>query len=452
MAKGYLHAQFCVVKLDVLVKQDVFNAVESINLLIYEKISNSILGISEKKVKFKIKKIISAENSPQLNTKKNRQEYAEDHRKKVKDCKEFTNRIAGEKKERQKRIQERETEFRQNLLKEIEDQKKSQELVHQKLETEKQVHVASMRKNTELRTKVLQSKREEIQKQSPSPKPLYKQMEEFYKINVVMPRLEQHKAELARKRMIFKPLDPIELQEHSKHHDELKKLNDYRRRKENEQKTLDSEINHSTNTLHSKFTIAVLEHEKKIKEQQDKAKEEKLLNIQKRFQYSKLVNEMFLPAVNESFKVENSNKSLKSSKSGENSLEKKKKIGVTDYKSELGFFRPLKKKMEAPEKKKVFVPDYLAESKRNREIRDEKINEFEMEKEKMLENFDENKAQKILARAELIESKAKQKELFLGDLKFKSKKGIDAGVEVSDLILASIKAKLAILDKFQDDS
>lgn len=453
MAKNYLKTVFYGIGFEVGVKEAVYKATEGVNSELFVKIGSFLIAIPEKKLKFKIKKTSSEGSSPKQGIKKNREDLSEDHRTKVKECKEFTKRISGEKKERQRKIQEREAEFRIGLLKDLEEQKKYQEQIFQKLESEKKARLINSLQKTETRTKTLETKKENIKKLTPSPKPLFKQMEEAYKHQILIPRLEQHKAELARKRLIFRPLDPEELQEHSKNHEELKKLSEYRRRKEKEQKILESQINYSTKTFQSKFTSAVLEEEKRLKEDEDKIREEKILNVKKRFQYSKLVKEMFLPTVG------NSRKSLRSSRSGENSIEsiKKnyiiKKIGVTDYKSELGMVRPVRKSKEIePERKKIVVKDYLAEGRRNREKRDEKISRFEGDRKSLMENFDEGKAKWILEKAELIDSKAKQKELFLGDLKFKSKKGIEAGEEVDDLILSSIKAKLALLDKFQNES
>ena len=71
-----------------------------------------------------------------------------------------------------------------------------------------------------------------------------------------------------------------------------------------------------------------------------------------------------------------------------------------------------------------------------------------MDKEIYEEEFDKEKADKIRAKAEMIDKQAKKQERLIGNMKNDSVKGIEAGDQVNDMIISSIRAKLALLDKF----
>jgi hypothetical protein len=385
--------------------------------------------------------------------KKTRDEQFEEQKMKTEETKEFTKKLIEDRIERQKRNQEREREFRMKALQEMEEQRKQQEEIMKKLEEEKLLKLNDLAKKGEIRKKIIEEKKEEISRSPVNVKPLYKQMEDAYKQKVLMPQLEQHKAELAKKRMDFQPLNPDELKAHSKHHEELRRQFEYRRKKEIEQKKLDAQLNLASNSLQSKFTIAVLEEEKRKKEEQERRLQEKQLNINKRLQYSKLVKEMFIPTSVDPSKLEDASRSKSKSKIKSAEIDRnsaKRKIGVTDYKSDIGFRPSLPKKKEPVETKEVKTIDYLAEKRKVREQNPKQFKNLHVELQKEIEDeIDHSQIEKIKAKAEIIDQRAKLKEMKMGKYGKEEVKGIKAGDKVNDMIISSIRAKLALLDKFQ---
>jgi hypothetical protein len=427
-----------------LTKDCVKLSTSSAVLMVQSKIRSSLISFPDKRLRFKSKTGNSPEFSPPKPETKTRLEMKEEARKKAEECKEFTKKIAYERSLRQKKTQEREKEFRLRLFQEIEELKKNKIENFMFFEEKNKKNLESMRKN-EFRKHFNEDLEGDLVRKS-FKKPLFKQIEENYKNSRVLPQLELQKAELAKKHVLFKPLDPEELAEHSKKHDELKKIQDYRRKKQKEQKI--NEMVQNENHFSSKFTEAVLENDRKAKEDLEKSREEKIINAQKRLQYSKLVKEMFIPETEE--KKVLSKKSLNSSKSGENLFELNSKLHLNEVKKEV---KTRKRKEMTPEQVKI-VPDYIAEFRQRREIneKDDKQVFDDIFNGMNQRELSQAKVQKIIEKTEFIEQRAKRKELRLDDLKFKSKKGIQTGEEVNEMIINTIRAKLALLDKLQTDS
>lgn len=461
MAVPYLSGQLSSLQLPESILNTISQATQSVSSSFLVKLAGNSISLPERRQRFLSKppKQEDPPAAPKLKPdKKQRGEFFEEHKKKTEESKEFTRKLIEDRNERQRRIQEREKEYRMKTLQEIEEQRRQQEEMMRRMDEEKKEKITELVKKSEVRKKELEVKKE-ISRSPVGGKPLYKQMEDAYKQKVLMPQLEKHKAELARKRMVYKPLDPEELKEHLKHHDELKRQFEFRRKKELEQKNLDAQLNQATNSMQSKFTIAILEEERLKKEEQEKANQEKLLNAHKRLQYSKLVKEMFPPVIDESRKLDISSKSKSKIRSAdylEESTEKsKKKIGVTDYKSDIGS-KPIRyiKKKEPEKKKEIEKIDYLAQKRKERENNpnDRKPVKIDLQEEIFQEDLDDKKLQKIKAKTNQIDKQAKQKELLMDKYKGEGVKGLQVGDEVNDMILSSIRAKLAILDKFQNNS
>ena len=347
MASEYLKSCLEAMNLEETVNQYIESSVRGVLDIILVTISQDNLLIPQKRKKF-ILKSPAKDESPIIKSKpdkKSREEYFKEHQKKTEESKEFTKKLIEARIERQKRIQEREKDLRIKTLQEIEEQHKRQEEIEKKLEEDKQKRLQDAIQKSEIRKKQLEGLKEDVAKKVSGSKPLYKQMEDAYKQQVLMPKLEKHKAELAKKRILYQPLNAEELKEHYRKHEEMRREQEYRRKKEMQQKNLEAQVNSVSSSLQSKFTHAILDQEKQIKEEQEKAKEEKLQNINKRLQYSKLVKEMFPPIVEESKRFDPdlnkaSRKKLITAKSGgDNSREasiSKKKIAPNDYKSDIG--------------------------------------------------------------------------------------------------------------------
>ena len=113
-------------------------------------------------------------------------------------------------------------------------------------------------------------------------------------------------------------------------------------------------------------------------------------------------------------------------------------------------------KKKEPEKKikEVEKIDYLAQKRKERENNpyDRQPVKIDLQKEIFQEDFDEKKLERFKAKTNQIDKQAKQKELLMDKYKGEGVKGIQVGDEVNDMILSSIRAKLAILDKFQNSS
>ena len=94
--------------------------------------------------------------------------------------------------------------------------------------------------------------------------------------------------------------------------------------------------------------------------------------------------------------------------------------------------------------------DYLAEQRKERENQPNEIKpiHIDLQKEIYEDDFDDEKAEKIKAKAERIDKQAKLRERQIGNMKNDNYKGIEEGDKVNDMIHSSIRAKLALLDKF----
>ena len=455
-------------------KESHTNTIESLLQTVLTQVKSQLLqsslAISDKRKRFKPKPINSPKteepvpDKPKYN-KHEREEFFKEHQKKVDETKEFTKKLITERFLREKRQQEKDDQLRMKADKDIEEQRRKQEEIQKRLEEEKQKKLNEMIQKSELRKKQIEELKEQITTKKPSQKPLYKQMEDNYKQQVLLPSLEQQKAELAKKRIQYQPINIEEIKEHSKKHEEIKREQEYKRKKELEQRNLEAQVNLVSNSLQSKFTAAVLEEEKLKKEEKIRAEMEKKANLLKKQQYAKLVKEMFPPIVNESKKFEfddkkKTKKSLRPAKSGQHSREASIAVIKTrpgDYKSELGEPKVPKRKwkenkmIKKPEaKKEVKIVDYLLDRRNANKERAGSIEpiEIDLEKELVDEEFNEQKVKRIKAKAEKLEKVAQQKERLLGIGKVDSYKNLQAGDQVNDMILASIKTKLALLDKF----
>ena len=293
-------------------------------------------------------------------------------------------------------------------------------------------------------------------------KPLFVQMEEKFKQNIIMPEVEKNKSKLAEKRLLFQPLSHEDLQRHMKNHEDILKSQENRRKKAIYNKKIDAELNGIVCKHHSKFSLAIADEELKAKEVSDKLLEEKKKNLQKKQQYSKLVKEIFHPVVDLSKKLKIHAASTKPHKkyflSGASSVTH---LAQTDKFNEREFnsvsephFKPRKWKKnpmipEKPTKKVVIKRDYLAELRgKNNEKRGNSKHQFDWEKVLSSGEFDMDKIEKIKAAAQGIDREASKHERQLG---LKNKFNPNEIEKVNSLLLSSIKAKLALLEKINEN-
>ena len=441
------------------------------------------------------------ELTPVKLSKRARADRQAEEKQKLVNCKEFTKKIILERSQREKRIQARAAEFRDKLWQEIEELKKFESLTSPEQSKPK---YAELRRSEVRRPEIANKKKYKIAK------PLYKQIEESYQIKRVIPQIELQKAELEKKHQLFKPLNPQELNEHLRQHDKLKQVQDYRRKKENHAKFKQGNNAHA---LSSKFTHAVMENDRREKEEKEKARLEKIANAQKRMQYSKLVKEMFVPSVDDRKKPkeDDGKAGFRKSRSGDRPFDRKARAGFDDFRSQ-GNYQRMKERERLDDQENDFFEsegrNYGKFGKQNFEIRDfygfdgknEKFGRerIEIKGEKKIGKFDEEavesfepvrrpdyiadfrnkreinekndkevfneifidikrsdlsqeRVNKIVEKTEIIENRAKRKELHLDTVNMKSKKGIQTGEEVNEMIISTIRAKLALLDKLQSE-
>ena len=239
--------------------------------------------------------------------KMSKEQIAKENIKKIEQNKEFTKKLAIERADRKQKILERENDRRKKILKEIEDYSKEKNQQNLKISENKQKKIEKA-KVEKLKKSFFQVQSQEKIPSLVHKKPLFIKMEEIYQKNVLMPELEQKNSDLAKKRLLYQPLNHEELMEHFSKHENNLRFEEYRRKKELEKKKLDSELNSIVSIFSSKFTHALVEEEKKKKEEIEKKKNEKKINANKRIQYSKLVKEIFSPIINKQKNIQTTSK------------------------------------------------------------------------------------------------------------------------------------------------
>jgi hypothetical protein len=169
-----------------------------------------------------------------------------------------------EQRERKRRAEEELRKRREMLLAEEEGMQQLKEGQLVEKEERRQAKIKAqhdkLEQRREERLRLKESGAEELMKVKAS-KPLYVQLEENYKQQVLMPELEKHKADLASKRVHFNSVTRQELSEHAKRYEEMKKEQLERRSLQATQSTLDHMTN-LANKNSSKFTYGVIEEER----------------------------------------------------------------------------------------------------------------------------------------------------------------------------------------------
>ncbi|CAG9318665.1 unnamed protein product [Blepharisma stoltei] len=391
-------------------------------------------------------------NKINLQNSRVRREYLEMEKKKCEEASMLARKFYLEQKRLQKKWNKKLKE--RDLMIEEDLKAKQQELEAENLRKEEEykeylerMQLKKEKRQQELEEmKKLNSYYEEIKKK----KPLYVKIEEKYKSEYEMPELEKRKAELAKKRMMYQPVKLEEIAEHAKWYDTIKHEQQKKVEREQLSKLLDSQIRLSE-TMRSSWSARILEHDKLEKEAQEAQREERLKMIEKKTRYAELVKEMFQPSIDRAKQQELQERieqqvnppKHKISKTIENTLA---------YNSPIVKWKPGLKKPKAKEeaKKEVKVFDYLGHM---RKVREDQLNE------QNTDNLDidwENdihsnlpaaeKAKRIKAKADKLEKKCKRKEMVFRSSMPANLKAIKQSESVDNLLINSIKAKLAVLE------
>lgn len=412
-------------------------------------------------------KTITTSNSfspiSKANEKIKSQDSIQNEIEKAKAAKKLSKKLAKEMQEREQRKKEREQEM---LIKDEQERLDQDRLKQEELKRQEELKMQKLRemkeKSEARKQQILMLK--EIgateYKKVIAEKPMFKKIEDNFTQEVLMPELEKKKAELAKKRILFRPLDHYDLADHSRRHEEMKKEFEDRRKQTFKNRSLEHKMNSASLSLKSRFTDAVVEEEKRKKLEKNKDIIEKKALAEKKTQYAELVKEMFTPTVDpfkqhemqliieklkhsipinlKAHSKPNRSVSAQRRQSDETSERDTKSVATKKWKD-----NPMIPKPKA--KKEPVLIDYLGE---RRKIRDNEqvigLEKVDWEEDLYDENLtDEEKSRRLKAKADYMDKLAKKQEMKIAG----SLAGIDAVNEVNDMYINSIKAKLAVLEQ-----
>ena len=334
--------------------------------------------------------------------------------------------------------------FEQEKLKNIKNEEYKAELA--------KMHEKNLARKRELSEIKKRQRNLEVIKNS---KPLYVQIEEKYRKEVQFPELQERKMELHKKNLDFAPLSSVDLQEHAKRYDEIKKEHKQQSEKEFKERILTDKIR-SSSYGKSSWTHRVLDQDKKLKSELNRASQERLEKIEKQTRYADLVKELFMPTFDR-LKRQESDPYIKNKervKSNRSSGREDKRIVPSDTEAKKEQAKRPKKFKEnplvpkPPPKKEIKVVDFLEERRKIRQEEGGNHQEVDLDWQKELEKDvpDHEKARMLKKKAKMIEREARKQELLIGVVNPTSPKTLQQTENVNDLLLNSIKAKLAILD------
>lgn len=304
-------------------------------------------------------------------------------------------------------------------------------------------------------------------------KPLYKKIEKQFEKEYVIPELEKRKKELAEKRNFVKPIDKEELLEHEKKYEEIRKQELLKR----EQK-FKSDTDYDPSKYKSKFLDNVLDYEENMKLNQQKKYEEMSELMKKKKNYAKLVLETHKPKVSKRKKMEMD--LIKQNLQNPTAFERIKKRMVSSSQTRLNPYtalnnshldgheseakyserkKPKYKDFDWREKNRFYeIPkppkeikkvDYLAEK------RNQRNNDHEVRSEVRKPHRWEDEMNKFEGDAKIYHMKEKARQLEQEALKKEQLMKVTQGDHVSernqvnDMIIDSIKAKIALLDNIE---
>ena len=357
-----------------------------------------------------------------------------------------------ERAERERKRLEREHKARiraEEEMQEIERRKQEENMLK---EEEKRIRVEKLLQKKDQRKRNIEFLKELGEKEFReiiTNKPLYVKIEENYEEQVLMPELEKKKAELARKREFFQPVRKQEIIDHMKRYQENSLESQARREILVKNKQIEFKYNNSACMIKSKFTENLLEEErhKRVEKEQQELEKRKLIDRKK--QYASIVKENFAPSVDEFKRQE--------MLLIQERLKHPVRIKINDNKSisdeENKPRRKWKKNNlvpEKPPKREGKIVDYLAEKRKDRgnsvEGRSRVIDIDSLIQDDTLDK--KSKIDQLKKKAQILEIEAKRHERHERNIKSVSSKDTRALIishEADDLLLNSIRAKLAII-------
>ena len=382
--------------------------------------------------------------------------YLESFKEKAEENKMFAMKLFKDQNERRYRKEQKEEMIRNQLLKELEDQENIKQELKFKQELVKKEQLEQMMQKSKDRKEKLSQMREIGEREyrkAISATPLYKRIEIDFLNNIEMPELQKRKEELQKKRLRYKPIDRSEIREHANQFDTM--LLTLSKQKKDQARSHHS-LDHKRSFEKSRALVSFLEHEKKKILDKQEALEKKMRLISKKKQYSELVKDVFQPTM-DLFKkqemelikarlenpiiIKHQNSPLLTDE--ERPSDFKRSSSVSGSKK----IKPNKMVPEKPIKKTPVVKNYLEELREERRnLPDNPKFDIDLAADLDKDIPIEEKIKKLQKKANYLDRLARNNELKISVISPYKEKCLETSEEVNDMIIASIKAKLAILD------
>ena len=430
MATQYLKRLFDELICKLSQKKRVKKIIKSSTSLIKKKIKSSELSIHKRK-RFKQKPKQTTPEKPPIRL--TLRDYMSDFKEKTEGSRQFSLKLIREQIDRRNRQQQREEELRQQLLEEIQEREMEKFQLSMQREKLKNDQVRKMLDKSNKRKKNIEELKdigEREYRKAISNTPLYKKIESNFVNHIEIPELEKRKKELQKKRDLFKPWDYDELRERTKYLEMLQS--------EHRPKNIFNERSKSTK---SRFLKRVLDEDKeRFLEQVEKEKVKKEM-AEKKKKYAKIVKEIFSPAVDllKRKEIEFIKAKLANPVVARQRDEIERSFSYVPKKFKKNSMMP-----EKPEKKVPIVKDYIREL---RETRRKSLSEndlFNVTYDKVLDS-DRKRLEKIAGK---LDRKARVAEIRIGSLSPLNGKSLKITEHINNLLINSIKTKIAILDQF----
>jgi hypothetical protein len=449
MAAIYLSNAFELLGLSFSTKNSIEKSLDHILQKVSFKIKEKFKSVTKTRTSTAIRKPSSPLNTKEnTNSKFLQKTYLQTFKEKAEENKHFASKLFKDQKERKMRQEKREEKIREKLLRDLEEQKKLEELNKINFEKNKKEKINQMIEKSKERKYKLNYLREvgdQEYRKAISSTPLYKKIEQDFITKVEMPEFEKRKEELSRKREYFKPVRNTELREHAKNFDLMLMMHSQKKKFSRSNENLQR----PKSLVKSKIFERLLEEEdQKLKQQEEKIIRKKNL-IERQKQYAELVKEVFHPTP-DILKIQEL-ELIKARLNHPVSIRVKPIKNLLEDDSMSDNLKPKKKKVPKKDKdtkvKKIpIVKDYIQEFRqaRVRSFSYTKINQVSSDLPQDLTS--EQKIKKLERRVKLLDSEARKNELKIGVMSPNNPKCLEVSEHVNQLILNSIRAKLAILD------
>ena len=354
--------------------------------------------------------------------------------------------------EREKKRLEREEKARLRAQEEMQEVERRKQEENYLKEEEKRRRVEKLLKKKEQRKKNIEFFKEVGEKELReiiANKPLYVKIEENYEEQVLMPELEKKKAELAKKREVFQPVRKQEIIDHMKKYQENSLESQARREILAKNKEIEFKYNNSACVIKSKFTENILEEERRKREEKEQQEIEKKKLLDRKKQYASIVKDNFAPSVDEFKRHE--------MLLIQERLKHPVRIKIVENKSTSDEENKPKRKWkknnlipEKPPKREGKIVDYLAEKRKYRGNSVVVVSRvIDIDSLIQDDTIDKDyKIEKLKKKAQILEIEAKKHERHERNIKSVSSNDARALAlcqESNDLLLHSIRAKLAII-------